>query len=163
MIHFAQTASLMISLLFICFTCNSLTDCTPWYFKRSSAMVSGLFASGYQVLRCKPNSPERSGPLIRAGGSVFRGGLKITRPKCIHLFSGGGPGVSRCILRVPGVSRGMTGVSRCIFFFQRTKKSQVYLLGVARCISRFSGGGWLPLDVLGGGWLPLDVSRRILA
>ena len=78
---------------------------------------------------------------IRAGGSVFRGGLKITRPKCIHLFSGGGPGVSRCILRVPGVSRGMTGVSRCIFFFQRTKKSQVYLLGVARCISRFSGGG----------------------
>ena len=35
--------------------------------------------------------------IIRAGGSVFRGGLKITRPKCIHLFSGGGqvsPGVS---------------------------------------------------------------------
>ena len=54
-------------------------------------------------------------------------------------------------------------IHRCIFFFQQTKKSQVYLLGVARCISRFSGGGWLPLDVLGGGWLPLDVSRRILA
>ena len=36
---------------------------------------------------------------------------------------------------------------RCIFFFQWTKKSQVYLLGVARCISRFSEGGWLHLDV----------------
>ena len=36
---------------------------------------------------------------------------------------------------------------RCIFFFQRTKKSQVYLLGVARCISRFSEEGWPPLIV----------------
>ena len=50
------------------------------------------------------------------------GGLKSTRPMCIHLFSGGGPGVARCILRVTGVSRGMTGVS---FFPTNKKKSGV--------------------------------------
>ena len=56
---------------------------------------------------------------IRVGGSVFRGGLKSTRPMCIHPFSGGRPGVARCILRVTGVSRGMTGVS---FFSNEQKK-----------------------------------------
>ena len=80
---------------------------------------------------------------IRAGGLVFRGGLKSTRPMCIHLFSGG----VRCRQVYPEGDRCIQGYDRCIFFFQRTKKSQVYLLGVARCISRFSEGGWLPLDV----------------
>ena len=72
-----------------------------------------------------------------------RGGLKSTRPMCIHLFSGG----ARCRQVYPEGDRCIQGYDRCIFFFQRTKKSQVYLLGVARCISRFSEGGWLPLDV----------------
>ena len=77
----------------------------------------------------------------------FQGGLKSTRPKCIHLFSGG----ARCRQVHPEGARCIQGYDRCIFFFQRTKKSQVYLLGVARCISRFSCGGWLPFNVLGGG------------
>ena len=57
--------------------------------------------------------------IIRAGGSVFRGGAKKYSPYVYPPIFRGGPGVARCILRVTGVSRGMTGVS---FFSNKQKK-----------------------------------------
>ena len=87
---------------------------------------------------------------IRAGGSVFRGGLKITRPKCIHLFSGG----ARCLQVYPEGARCIQGYDRCIqvylFFPTNKKKSgvsfrccQVYLevlRGGLATPRRFRGG-----------------------
>ena len=49
----------------------------------------------------------------------FQGGAKKYSPYVYPPIFRGGPGVARCILRVTGVSRGMTGVS---FFSNKQKK-----------------------------------------
>ena len=81
----------------------------------------------------------------------FQGGAKKYSPYVYPPIFRGGPGVARCILRVTGVSRGMTGVS----FFSNEQKKVRCIFQVLPGVSRGSqGGAGYPSTFQGGAGYP---------
>ena len=101
--------------LLIMFYVSSLSPASPLV--RSSypqSLLTGLTSHVFKVAKWKILGNKHT---CRRFG--FQGGAKKYSPYVYPPIFRGGPGVARCILRVTGVSRGMTGVS---FFSNKQKK-----------------------------------------